>query len=114
VRAFDPVRDSLLLRKAAKQAAEHCHSLKKKTVSPHQLRHGTARALLESGVDLAVVALGLGHESIETTNVYLHSNLAMKEHALGKIAPAGAGFRRFKADDRLLVFLDSLRTTFQP
>lgn len=98
----------LLLRKAAQQAAEHCHSLKKKTVSPHQLRHGTAMALLESGVDLAVIALWLGHESIETTNVYLHSNLAMKERALEKIAPAGAGFRRFKADDRLMAFLDSL------
>jgi len=98
----------LLLRKLAKQAAESCHSLKQKTVSPHQLRHGTAMALLESGVDLAVIALWLGHESIETTNVYLHSNLAMKERALGKIAPAGSGFRRFKADDRLMAFLDSL------
>lgn len=98
----------LLLQKAAHQAAAHCPSLKKKRVSPHQLRHGTAMALLESGVDLAVIALWLGHESLETTNVYLHSNLAMKERALGKLAPAGNGFRRFKADDRLMAFLDSL------
>jgi site-specific recombinase XerD len=98
----------LLLQKAANQAAVDCHSLKKKTVSPHQLRHGTAMALLESGVDLAVIALWLGHQSIETTNVYLHSNLAMKERALGKLAPAGNGFRRFKADDRLMAFLNSL------
>jgi integrase/recombinase XerD len=98
----------LLVQKAANQAAVHCNSLKKKNVSPHQLRHGTAMALLESGVDLAVIALWLGHESIETTNVYLHSNLAMKERALGKLAPAGNGFRRFKADDRLMAFLNSL------
>ena len=98
----------LLLRKAADRAAAECSSLRKKKVSPHQLRHGTAMALLESGVDLAVIALWLGHESIETTNVYLHSNLAMKERALEKLAPAGAAFRRFKADDTVLAFLDSL------
>jgi site-specific recombinase XerD len=98
----------LLLRKAAEQASAQCPSLKKKNISPHQIRHGTAMALLESGVDLAVIALWLGHESIETTNVYLHSNLAMKERALGKLAPTEAGFRRFKAGDSLLAFLDSL------
>jgi integrase/recombinase XerD len=98
----------LLLRKAADRAAAECPSLKKKKVSPHQLRHGTAMALLESGVDLAVIALWLGHESIETTNVYLHSNLAMKERALGKLAPPLTAFRRFKADDSVLAFLDSL------
>ncbi|HEY3836575.1 MAG TPA: tyrosine-type recombinase/integrase [Bryobacteraceae bacterium] len=98
----------LLLRKAAEQAAEICPTLKKKSVSPHQLRHGTAMALLESGVDLAVIALWLGHESIETTNVYLHSSLAMKERALGKLAPAGKAFSRFKADDQLISFLNAL------
>lgn len=98
----------LLLRKAAGRATVECPSLKKKKVSPHQLRHGTAMALLESGVDLAVIALWLGHESIETTNVYLHSNLAMKERALGKLAPPAIVFRRFKADDSVLAFLDSL------
>lgn len=98
----------LLLRKAADQAAAECPSLKKKKVSPHQLRHGTAMALLESGVDLAVIALWLGHESIETTNVYLHSSLAMKERALGKLAPPGTTFRRFKADDSVMAFLNSL------
>jgi integrase/recombinase XerD len=98
----------LLLQKAAKRAATECHSLKKKHVSPHQVRHGTAMALLESGVDIAVIALWLGHESIETTNVYLHSSLAMKERALGKLALVGTDFRRFKADDRLMAFLDAL------
>jgi integrase/recombinase XerD len=98
----------LLLRKAAERAAEECPSLKKKKISPHQLRHGTAMALLESGVDLAVIALWLGHESIETTNVYLHSSLAMKERALGKLAAVGTSFRRFKADDSVMAFLNSL------
>lgn len=98
----------LLLRKAAERAAAECPSLKKKNVSPHQLRHGTAMALLESGVDLAVIALWLGHESIETTNVYLHSSLAMKERALGKVAPVGTSFRRFKPDDKVMAFLNSL------
>lgn len=65
-------------------------------------------ALLESGVDLAVIALWLGHESIETTNVYLHSSLAMKERALGKLAAVGTTFRRFKADDSVMAFLNSL------
>jgi integrase/recombinase XerD len=96
------------LRKAAYRAAAECPSLKKKKISPHQLRHGTAMALLESGVDLAVIALWLGHESIETTNVYLHSSLAMKERALGKLAPPTLGFRRFKADDNVMTFLNSL------
>ena len=98
----------LLLQKAAREAGARCPSLKKKSVSPHQIRHGTAMALLESGVDLAVIALWLGHESIETTGIYLHSSLAMKERALGKVAAIGAGFRRFKADDSLLAFLNAL------
>jgi integrase/recombinase XerD len=98
----------LLLRKAVNRAAAECPSLKKKKASPHQLRHGTAMALLESGVDLAVIALWLGHESIETTNVYLHSSLAMKERALGKLAAVGTAFRRFKPDDNVLAFLNSL------
>jgi site-specific recombinase XerD len=98
----------LLLRKAAAKAAGKCPSLSKKSVSPHHLRHGTAMALLESGVDIAVIALWLGHESIETTNVYLHSNLAMKEKALGKLGPVGQVFRRFKPDDALMAFLNRL------
>lgn len=98
----------LLLQKAAREAGSHCPSLKKKSVSPHQIRHGTAMALLDSGVDLAVIALWLGHESIETTSVYLHSSLAIKERALGKVAPTRTGFRRFKADDTLLAFLNAL------
>ena len=69
----------VLLRRAVHRAQGRCPSLKKKRVSPHVLRHSTAMALLQSGVDIAVIALWLGHESIETTNQYLHANLSLKE-----------------------------------
>ena len=72
------------------------------------IRHGTAIALLQAGVDLAVIAAWLGRESIETTNVYVHANLAMKEKALAKIQPMDTPIRRFRPDDRLLAFLESL------
>jgi integrase/recombinase XerD len=65
-------------------------------------------ALLHSGVDIAVIALWLGHESIETTNEYLHASLAMKEKALAKMEPMGAKLRRFHANDRLLAFLEAI------
>ena len=71
-------------------------------------RHSTAMAVLQSGVDIAVIAIWLGHESIETTNVYLHANLATKERALAKVSPLGTLFRRFHASDTLLAFLESL------
>ena len=65
-------------------------------------------ALLQAGVDIAVIAVWLGHESIETTNVYVHANLAMKEQALAKIQPMDTPFRRFRPDDQLLAFLEAL------
>jgi site-specific recombinase XerD len=98
----------LLLRKAVQAASTHCPSLNGKRVSPHVIRHGTAMALLQAGVDLAVIAVWLGHESIETTNVYVHANLAMKEKALAKIQPMDTPFRRFRPDDRLLAFPEAL------
>ena len=98
----------LLLRKAVQQASRHCTSLNKKRVSPHVIRHSTAMALLESGVDIAVIGMWLGHEGIETTNAYLHANLAIKEKALARVQPVGRTFRRFQADDTLLSFLEAL------
>src|SRR5258708_45078 len=98
----------LLLRKAVDRASARSASLKKKRVSPHIVRHGTAMALLQSGVDIAVIALWLGHESIETTHAYLDTNLAMKETALAKVAPIGTRFPRFRANHRFLGFLESL------
>lgn len=98
----------LLLRKAVQVAACRCPSLKRKRVSPHVIRHGTAMALLQSGVDIAVIALWLGHESIETTNTYVHADLAMKQKALEKVRPMDTPFRRFRASDSLLAFLESI------
>jgi integrase/recombinase XerD len=98
----------LLLRKVVEQAHAACPTLKNKRISPHVLRHSTAMALLQSGVDIAVIALWLGHESIETTNQYLHANMAIKEKALATLQPVGKKFRRFKPDDTLLDFLANL------
>jgi site-specific recombinase XerD len=72
------------------------------------LRHSTATHLLQAGVDIATIALWLGHESIETTHVYLEIDLAMKEKALEKLDPIGGIWKRFHADDPLLTFLASL------
>jgi len=72
------------------------------------IRHGTAMDFLQAGVNIAVIALYLGHESIETTHIYLEADFAMKERALASIAPDSTPLRRFRADDTLLAFLQSL------
>jgi integrase len=64
--------------------------------------------LLHAGVDLAVIALWLGHESMETTHIYLEADLATKERALEKLAPAGAAIPRFTAQEEVLAFLATL------
>ncbi len=64
--------------------------------------------LLQAGIDIAVIALWLGHESIETTHIYVEADLATKERALERIAPANSSVRRYRADDELLAFLASL------
>jgi len=98
-----------LLAKHVRAAAEICPSLKTKRVSPHVLRHSAAMELLQAGVDSAVIALWLGHESVETTQTYLHAHIALKETALAKLKPyEGAKRTRFRPDDRLLAFLESL------
>ena len=85
-----------------------CPSLRTKKITPHVLRHTTALHLLQAGVDLAVIALWLGHESIETTHGYLEIDLATKEQALHKLAPVEGPLARFTAPDPLLAFLTSL------
>jgi integrase len=82
--------------------------LKGKRITPHLVRHSTATHLLQSGVDISVIALWLGHESIETTHMYIEADLATKERALAKLAPADGTVPRFKATDSVLAFLDSL------
>ena len=97
-----------LLRQAVIAAATACPSLKAKKVSPHVLRHSTAMHLFQAGVDMAVIALWLGHESLETTHVYVEADLATKERALAKLAPMPGTTARFRPDDKLLAFLTAL------
>lgn len=97
-----------LLAKHLVAARQRCPSLQQKTVSPHVLRHTAAMELLQAGVDRSVIALWLGHESVETTQIYLDANLAIKQEALAKTQPAHSKLGRFKADDKLLYFLSAL------
>jgi integrase/recombinase XerD len=97
-----------LVAKYATRAARHCPSLARKHVTPHVLRHSAAVALLQAGVDRAVIALWLGHESVETTQVYLDADLATKERALARITPPRVGPLRFRPRDSLLAFLEQL------
>lgn len=97
-----------MLSKHVSTARKKCASLKSKRVSPHVLRHSTAMHLLQHGVDRSVIALWLGHESMETTQMYLHANLELKEQALAKTQPFNGRLRRYRPADQLLTFLQSL------
>lgn len=89
-------------------ARRACSTLSTKRVTPHLLRHTAAMELLQAGVDRAVIALWLGHESVETTQIYLDADLAMKEEALSKTTPLVVKGVRYRPDDELLAFLKSL------
>ena len=89
-------------------ASATCSALAGRSITPHTLRHTTAMDLLRRGVDLTVIALWLGHESIETTQIYLHADMRLKERALGHADPSGVTPARFQPSDNLLVFLESL------
>ena len=97
-----------LLAKHFAQACQTCASLGKKHVTAHVLRHTTAMELLQAGVERSVIALWLGHESIETTQIYLDANLAMKQAALDRVEPQPGRVGRFRPDDQLLAFLNAL------
>lgn len=97
-----------LLAKHVRTAAKMCPSLAHKRVTPHVLRHTTAMEFLQAGVDRSVIALLLGHESVETTQIYLDANLAMKEQALAKAAPPSGNAGRYHPEDQLLAFLKGL------
>jgi integrase/recombinase XerD len=103
-------RDALaaLVAKHAAVAAQRESSLAAKKVTPHVLRHSCAMALLRGGVDRSVLALWLGHEQVETTSMYLHADLSIKERALDRTRPPDVKPGRYRAPDRLLAFLNGL------
>ena len=97
-----------LLVKHCAAASTVCPSLKQKRVTIHVLRHTMALDLLQAGVDRSIIALWLGHESVETTQIYLEATLAMKEQALAKTTSPNGRYGRYRAGDELLGFLNSL------
>ncbi len=97
-----------LLNKHRRTASRTCPSLKQKRVTVHRLRHTMAMDLLQEGVDRSVIALWLGHESVETTQIYLAATLAMKEKALAKTTPRRGRAGRYRPGDSLLAFLNDL------
>ena len=103
-------RDALERRLAGYvvDATARCPSLARKRVSMHVLRHSAAMRLLRAGIDTAVIALWLGHEQIETTQIYLHADLRIKERALERTAPITTKPGRFQPNDKLLAFLEAL------
>jgi integrase len=103
-------RDAIawLLAKHVSTAARARPSLNAKTITPHTLRHTAAMRLLHAGVDITVIALWLGHESTQTTQIYLHADLAIKERALARTAPPHTHPGRYRPPDQLLAYLESL------
>lgn len=97
-----------LTAKYATTAAELCPSIAGKHVTPHVLRHTAAMQLLQAGVDVSVIALWLGHENIQTTQIYIHADLALKERALARTAPPNTTPGRYRPPDPLLAFLEAL------
>ena len=89
-------------------AAKKCQTLSKKRVTPHVLRHSAAMQLLQNGVDRTVIALWLGHESVETTQMYIHADIQLKEKAMARTQPMKAPLGRYRPDDKLLAFLEAL------
>jgi len=97
-----------LVAKPAATAESTCPSVKEKNVTPHTLRHTAAMALLRGGVDTSVIALWLGHEDAETTQVYLHADMSIKEQALARVQPPDTSPGRYRPPDTVLAFLDNL------
>jgi len=104
--SHDALQQRLTLHAAA--AAQYCPALTSKNVTPHVLRHSAAMALLRAGVDITVIALWLGHESVTTTQIYLQADMALKQRALDRTTPPASIPGRYKPGDQLLAFLEAL------
>ena len=102
----DAVEARIAIHKAI--AGQRCPSLAAKKLTPHVLRHTCAMTLLREGVDVAVIALWLGHADIRSTDAYLHADMTIKERALARITPRLLQARRYRPPDSLLAFLESL------
>ncbi len=94
-----------LVAEYARRAACDCPSLRGKKVTPHVLRHTNAMQLLHAGVDIATIALWLGHERVQTTDIYLHADMSMNEKALARLTPLSVRPGRYRAPDALMRFL---------
>lgn len=97
-----------LVTRHCKTAQLKCPTLNRKKITPHVLRHTAAMELLQHGVDRTVIALWLGHESVETTQIYLHADMRLKQQALSRVTPFGAKPFLYKPNDELLSFLEEL------
>jgi integrase/recombinase XerD len=104
--SHDALQQRLTLHAAA--AGQSCSGLTSKNVTPHVLRHSAAMALLRAGVDITVIALWLGHESVTTTQIYLQADMALKQRALDRTTPPASTPGRYKPGDQLLAFLEAL------
>jgi integrase/recombinase XerD len=107
-RPLSPDAVALAVTRHAMTARQSCPTLAAKAVSPHTLRHTAAMRLLHAGVDTCVIALWLGHESAETTQIYIHADLSLKERALARVTPTHSAPGRYRAPDSLIAFLESL------
>jgi len=97
-----------LVRKHLAAARTVCPSLNGRNITPHSLRHSAAMNLLRCGVDRSVIALWLGHESMETTQIYLHADMRLKEQALARTNDSHLAAPRYRPKDDLMAFLEGL------
>lgn len=110
-RSSSPLKpDSIgdLVDRHVSTARQHCPDWTTHKVTPHTLRHTTAMTLLAAGIDTTVIAMWLGHEHTQTTQIYLHGDLTMKQHALDRTVPANTPPGRYQPADHLLAFLEAL------
>jgi integrase/recombinase XerD len=97
-----------IVRKHVSLASLKCPTLKRKRVTPHVLRHSAAMQLLQNGVDRTVISLWLGHESVESTQMYVHADIELKEKAMAKTQPVTVSPSRYRPSDDLIAFLERL------